>query len=313
VLSLSIFSSSAVCPFEGPLQVNNQYPIFLSANKPYLEKAVMENSLSFSLSHSSTFTVQNSGQWEINLDMEITELNLRYKRIIREVLELNLDVPVLIFGGGVMDGFLDWYHDTFGFSAYGKSQRPLHNFLYEVKKDGNLIIRGRSGLGLGDVRLTVKKPIISGDRFHLALKGDVELPTGSSTRGFGNGSVDAGFAVLLDKLFFHAVMTHWNLGAVFPGDVRVHEHVGLKNFIYGGAAIEAALGKGFSALAQIQGQSAIYPETDLLAVDREAYLLVIGGRYALKRGTSFELSLAEDVNTSGAPDFIVNMTYKIVL
>lgn len=309
IISLTFFLSSPALSFEGPLQANNLYPIFLHADQQYLEKAGLESSISYSLSHSSTYTVQSSGQWDIFLDMEITALNFRYKRIIKDVAEFDMDVPLLIIGGGFMDGFLEEYHSAFGFPDYGRSARPENEFLYEVRRDDNLIIKGRSGVRLGDIRLAVKKPLIISDGFGLSVKGDVELPVGNEKEGFGNGSIDAGIAVLLDKKITDNIMTYANLGFVFPGDVRGYEKVDLNNFVYGGAGVEAYIGKGISFLAQLQGQSQIYPETDLLAVDRDAWLLVIGGRYKTGK-RSFDLSLTEDINTSGAPDFILNLTYK---
>jgi hypothetical protein len=107
-------------------------------------------------------------------------------------------------------------------------------------------------------------------------------------------------------------MAYVNLGAVFPGDVRGHEKLNLKNFVYGGAGVEAVVREGLSLLVQLHGQSPIYPETDLLAIDRDAYLLVIGGRYKTGK-RSFDLSLTEDINAAGAPDFILNLTYKVNL
>jgi hypothetical protein len=80
---------------------------------------------------------------------------------------------VLILGAGFMDGFLEEYHDTFGFSDYGRSERPKNEFLYEVKRDGALIIQGKSGVRLGDIRLALKKSLISSDDFGLSVKGDV--------------------------------------------------------------------------------------------------------------------------------------------
>jgi hypothetical protein len=157
MISILFYPLSSANSFDGPLQVKNQYPIFLHANQQYIDKASLENSMSFSLSHSSTYTVQESGHWTINLDMEITELNLRYKRIIRDMFEINLDLPVLIIGAGFMDGFLADYHDTFGFADYGRSARPHNAFLYEVRRDGRLIIKGSSSAKLGDIRLAVKK------------------------------------------------------------------------------------------------------------------------------------------------------------
>lgn len=310
VLLLSPAAASASA--EGPLQIKNQHPLFLHINQPYLEKAEIENSMSYSLSHSSTYTVQSSGHWVMDLDMEITELNFRYKRIVRDLAEIGLDIPVLYIGGGFMDGFLESYHDTFGFSDYGRSARPDNDFLYEVRRDGNLIVRGESGFGLGDIRLTLKKPLIASDGFRLSIKGDLELPAGDANKGFGSGSVDAGLSILLDKSITGNIMTYWNFGGVLAGDVKGHQTLDVDNFIYGGAAIEARINEKLSLIAQVTGQTAIYPETDLLAVDSEAWMLAFGGRYNTGKG-NIELSLTEDINTSGAPDFIVNLTYKRTL
>ncbi|MBI4697376.1 MAG: DUF3187 family protein [Nitrospirae bacterium] len=310
IVNLIVLSCSAAYSFDGPFQVRNQYPIFIHADEPFLDKAVMENSLSLSLSHSSTYTVQSSGHWDIYLDMEITEVNLRYKRIIKNFIEFDMDVPVLVFSSGLMDGFLHDYHKAFGFPDYGRSQRPLNELLYEVRRDGKLIVKGSSGIGLSDIRLALKKQLVSSDGFGLSIKADVELPTGSAKKGFGNGSIDAGVSLLLDKRITDSIMTYWNLGAVFPGNVRGYEKINLKNYIHGGAAIEAALSSKFSMLVQLQGQSAIYPTTDLSAVDRAGFLLVFGGRYS-SGINSFDLSLSEDIHTTGAPDFILNLSYKM--
>ncbi len=309
VILLLIMPVSTAISFEGPLQVKNQYPIFLHADQQYLEKAAMENSMSYSLSHSSTYTVQQSGEWTINLDMEITEINFRYRRIIKDLFEFNLDLPIIILGGGFMDGFLEDYHDTFGFSDYGRSERPHNDFLYEVKRNGNTIIDGKSGINIGDIRLAVKKPLLSSDNFTLSLRGDVEIPVSSAKEGYSNGSFDAGVSVLLDKRITDRIMTHFNLGYVFPGDVKGHERLDIKNFVHGGAAIDAVLSENWNFIIQVQGQSAIYPETDLRAVDRDAWLIAVGGRYQTETGT-LEFSLTEDLSTAGAADFIINLTYK---
>ncbi len=302
----------AASSFEGPLQVRNLYPIFLHADQQYLEKAAVENSMSYSLSHSSTYTVQESGDWVIHLDMEITELNFRYRRIVSDLFELNVDIPVLVVGRGFMDGFLENYHSTFGFADYGRSQRPQNDFLYEVRREGRLIVKGRSGVRLGDIRLAVKKPLISRDGLGLSLRGDVEIPVSSARQGFSNGSPDAGLSVLLDRRVTGRIMTYWNLGAVFPGDLRAYERMDINNFVTGGISVEAVVKPGLSLIVQLQGQSAVYPVTDLLAVDRDAYLIIFGGRYKTG-GRSLDLSLTEDINTAGAPDFILNLTYKIDL
>jgi hypothetical protein len=310
ILIISIFTLP--CPlysFDGPLQVKNQYPVFLHAGQPYMEKASPENSFSVGISHSSTYTVDSSGTWLVSLDMEITELNLRYKRLIGDAVEVGLDVPVIWFSDGFLDGFLESYHDAFNFPDYGRKERPNNEFLYEVRRNDVLLINSETGAGLGDIRFTLKKPLISESSFALAVKADLELPTGNSIKGYGNGNVDGGISILIDRNIGNRVMTHWNLGVIFPGDVNAYRKIDLDNFIFGGGAIEVEAGSKFSVLAQVQAQSSIYPETDLDAVDSPAYLLAIGGRYDTGDDV-FELSLTEDLSESGAPDFIINLTYK---
>jgi hypothetical protein len=65
----------------------------------------------------------------------------------------------------------------------------------------------------------------------------------------------------------------------------------------------------FSLLAQVTVQTSPWPKTGISQIDTPSILLVLGGRYYVNSG-SFEFSLAEDPNTSGAPDFILNLSCK---
>ena len=62
-------------------------------------------------------------------------------------------------------------------------------------------------------------------------------------------------------------------------------------------------------LAQLIVQTSPYPHTGISQIDDVGMILVLGGRYYVDNG-SFELSLTEDPNTTGAPDFIFNVTCK---
>ena len=330
LLTLFLFFSmpADVQSFSGPLQVKNQFPMFIHANPPYLEKALPETSFSASLSHSSIFTVQNSGAWVIDMDMELTELNLRYKHNMKSIGEFGIDLPFIAFGNGFLDGFLESFHDLIGDSdPYGRSGRPKDDFLYEIRHGqftdllaergsgvpGNTaVVLGRTGTGLGDIRLTFKRPLIVTERYTLSIKGALELPTGDAKEGYGNGSADAGLYILYDRLLTDNIMSHWNMGAVFPGDVKGYITIDLKNFIYGGAAIEIDISQKWDILFQLQAQSPVYPETDLLAIDENAYLLVFGCRY-YKDNNSIEFSITEDMNSTGAPDVTANLSYKLNL
>ena len=301
--------SSSALPFEGPLQVKNQFPIFLPVDQPYLEQASTETSFSLSLSHSSVFVIRDSAQWSAHLDIELTELDLRFKKDIPDLFELGVDVPVVRATEGFMDRPLAWLHETLGTGDYGRHTRPYNDFLYDVKKDGMPLIEGDNGrAGFGDVRLTLKKKITGTDPV-VSILADVELPTGNARVGYGNGSVDSSLAMLLDKDLGTETKLYANLGVVFPGDLKAFQTVGLDNFIYAGAGIEALVWPHVNLLAQLMVQTSPYPHTGISQIDNTGMILVLGGRYYTDTG-SFELSLTEDPNTSGAPDFILNFTCK---
>ncbi len=320
--------STTCYAFSGPLQVKNQFPIFIHANQPYLERAMPETSFSASLSHSSVFTVQNSGEWVIDMDMEITELNVRYKHYIKSIGEVGVDLPFVAFSHGFLDGFLESYHDLISDpDPYGRSVRTRDSFLYEIRQgeftgllaergsgsQGNTaVVLGRTGTGLGDIHLTLKRPLIVSDNYRLSIKGDLELPTGDAKEGYGNGSTDAGISFLYDRKLSDKVMSYWNISAVFPGDVDGYGNIDLSNFVHGGSAIEIDILQRWDMLFQLQVQSPVYPETDLLAIDWTAYLLAFGCRY-YNGSNSIEFSITEDINSSGAPDFTANISYKVHL
>ena len=311
ILSFLIISflSSTAYAFDGPLQVKNQFPLFLHITAPSLERTIIENSFSTSLSYSSVYLTRDVSEWSMGLDMEIAELNLRFKKTIRDFLELGVELPVLSFNSGFMDDFLHTYHSASGFSDYGRHNRPENKFLYEVRRNGVLIVKGETGrIGIGDIKFTLKKPLLTGDPA-VSIKGDIELPTGDAKTGFGNGSIDAAIALLVDKNIGETFRAHVNLGGVFPGDLRGHERVHLRTFMYGGAALEAALRKNVTLIGQLFIQQSPFPETGIGQVDRTAVLLSLGGRY-YSGNNILEVSLTEDPNTAGAADFTLNCSLK---
>ncbi|MEJ2697141.1 MAG: DUF3187 family protein, partial [Candidatus Sulfobium sp.] len=295
--------------FEGPLQVNNQFPLFLTVDSPRLETATTGTSFAAAFSYSSVYMVHHSDSWTVNLDMEVADLDLRYRKNFPGLFELGIEVPVLSFSSGFMDGFLESYHSTFGFGDYGRSNRPENEFLYEVRHNGETVIRGRNGrIGIGDIRLWAKREILTGDPV-VSLRVDVELPTGDASSGFGSGGFDTGVACLVNKKISEKFMSYLNIGVVFPGNLRAVDTVDLETFPYGGAGIEAGPWGNFSFLGQILFQGSPYPDTSISQIDRTAALLSFGARYRTGKN-SLEFSFTEDPSTSGAPDFTLNLSYR---
>jgi hypothetical protein len=296
--------------FDGPLQVRNQFPLFLPLDPPFLESAAVRDSVSVSLTHSSVYMTKRSVSWMIKMDFELTELAIKLKKKVGDRSEIGLDVPFLRPTEGFLDRPLASFHNTLRTKDYGRNERPHNEFLYALARNGRPVIKAENDKsGMGDARLTFKQELSGGFPL-VSVMGSLELPTGDAMEGYGNGSYDGSLAVLVDIDLGKTYRGYGNAGAVFPGPLRGYETVPMRSYYFSGIVIEAAWWENFSAIVQTMVASSPYPNTGIRKVDLPGVTLVIGGRYSSGPG-SLEFSLTEDLNTTGAPDFIVNATGKI--
>jgi len=301
--------SGGAYAFEGPLQVRNQFPLFMHADAPGLESARTGDSFTAGFSYSSVYMAKQSAEWNVLLDFELAMLDLQYRKVVGHDLELGIRVPVINFNGGFMDSFLNDFHRTFNLPNYNRNERPLNEFAYEVRKNGQLMIKGASGgAGLGDIRLSAKKMIFTGDPA-VSISAGLELPTGDAHKGYGNGSLDADLSVMADKRLSDRIMAYVNAGIIFPGDVKAEQTIRLKESFYAGGGLEYLVTPELGLIGQAIFQTSPYPKTGIGNIDRASVLAVFGCRYT-KAKDSIEFSLTEDPNTAGAPDFTVNFSYK---
>lgn len=296
--------------FDGPLQVRNQFPIFLPLDPPYLESAAVRDSATIALSHSSVYVVATVQPWTVNMDLELTELNIRLKKTLGVWTELGLDIPFLRPTEGFLDQPLDKFHDALGTGDYGRSARPYNEFLYEVLYQGKpVIIPECDKAGIGDVRLTVKR-VVKDAKPLVSLMANVEFPTGNAKTGYGNGSIDAAFAVLVDLDLGNQYRGYGNVGLVVPGDLKGYQTIPMRTYAYAGFGVEAAWWDRVSIIVQTVVAGSPYPTTGIRQIDWPGILLTFGGRYSFS-SSSLEFSLTEDPDTAGAPDFIANVTYMM--
>ena len=104
-------------------------------------------------------------------------------------------------------------------------------------------------------------------------------------------------------------MSYWNIGVVFPGDLKAMQTVQIKTYPYAAAALEAALWKHVSLNGQVYFQRSPFPKSEIGQIDRIAALLTLGARYSSERNSA-EFSVTEDPNTAGAPDVIFSLGLK---
>lgn len=291
----------------GPMTVINSHPLFISVASPSLRSAVPENTFALHINYSSTFLLEESREWEASIDLETAVAMFTFTRKLGELTEVGIEIPFISYNSGFLDGFLDAYHSTFGFPDYGRSSRPLNDYLFTVSRRGSVVVKGESGeVAPGDLRVSVKQALVAGDPF-VSMYAFAELPSGDADRGYGNGDFDWGVAILVDKTLSESITIYLNGGYVFTDSFRAEETFSLESFPYGSAGIRWAYSPALDVITQLSAQGSPY-ETGIRELDEPAVVLSLGGKYSFSPHLWAGISFSEDLNTAGAPDFMVEGT-----
>ena len=302
--------------FYGPVGVRNLLPTILNLQGPRFTEARLRDSLNMSLSHSTVYMVTSKGPWSVALDMEMTEFTLGMRRVVAERVEVSVDLPIVVLSRGFMDSFINTYHRILGLPNYGREFGERNAFHYRLwnSSRGSGIDFTDEAYGVGDISLGGKVLIIDRPKSRVSLTAALEVPSGSYRDGIGNGRLDLGVAILSDHQIRDNIWSYLTLGVIIPGGIRSGGKMKLRGYIYGGGAFEAYPFKGprltnLGIIGELTVQTSPYPETSIEQVDTPAVIIGGGGRYRTARG-ALDLTITEDLNARGSPDFTLNITMR---
>jgi hypothetical protein len=140
------------------------------------------------------------GVFSAELDLEISRLNLAGRYGVAPGWDLELEVPLLYFGSGFLDHTIAQVEQAFGKLKPRRRDQVEDSFSYYLHRDGEVVLAGREGFGLGDVAVTAKHQLRAAGRGgpDVALRTTLKLPTGRSTTGFGGGEADVAVGAVAD-------------------------------------------------------------------------------------------------------------------
>lgn len=301
---------------KGPLPTRTQNPIYLQFLAMPLERATTLNRRQFETEVSVTF----SNIFELNLedenyvaDMELwrTAFNFRYG--FTENLDVSLELAFLSQFGGFLDGFIDGYHNTFGFPNGGREFRSQNDFAFSLSQDGNSIFSyDQQRLGVSDSTLRFKynlSKMFSLKKIKLATALAVKFPVGEKNAGLSSGHFDFGMSFFLEKNF-KRLHLHSQLGTVFLGGHDDIDSFLRWGFVQFGQSVEYQLTNSLSALVQITGHTSGLKNFSATELSSPVVDLSIGaaGSVALKNSWAdefyYKFAFSEDITSQGpAIDF----------
>lgn len=308
-----------------PFQVRNLSPtalvhgLSIAETPNLLQAGTVTANTRFDLANHATLNTHDSlnagGGESIHLDGEtyVATLGVRYG--ITDQLQVGIDLPWVWHSRGVMDGFINDWHDFFGFPNGDRDTLKNDQLDYLYTRDGEERLRRQDEVdGVGDLRLQLAWQFKRTDQSAFTLQAQAKAPTGDAHKLTGSEAWDLSLALSSQRDFplgdgrgalWGGVGVSW-LG---DGEVLAED---VEDF-----AANGWLGAGWSPLewlalkVQIDSHSALY-DSDLGELGEPAVILTMGGALALGENTLLEIGVGEDLNVNASPDvtFHLNLAYS---
>jgi hypothetical protein len=233
------------------------------------------------------------------VDEESVEADLTLSRGVGDW-QLRATLPVINRSGGVLDGFINGWHNFFGLPQGDRPLVPKNAYSILYQRVGLPALDAPSGTALGDLALEAGHPLVVTPDGRLEGWAGVEAPTGSRSHLTGDGALDAAAWVAGET----RLSSRWTLagraGASYVGGSVTglpYEHaVGFATATLGWDWTEH-----LAAVLQFDAHSAIARGSDINFLE-QAVQMTIGGRYRFDSGTLFEFGCVEDIEVDHSPD-----------
>ncbi|HEX7035313.1 MAG TPA: DUF3187 family protein [Pseudomonadales bacterium] len=290
-----------------PLPVRNLSPLAQVLGLPHAqgERVAARLQSAITVEHSNNFTADEAGETAVVFDGSTTVTTLGLHGGFGERWEWAIEIPYVHHGGGFTDGFIEDYHDLFGFPDGDRDEAPRDRIDYRMAAAGHayLNVTDRES-GIGDLRLQLGHVLHQTTGRQLLARAMIELPTGDEETLTGSGSTDASFWLELVEARW---LARWNAtvtaagGVTFIGDELVPDQRSAVGTAHLG--VHVPVGRRVTLRGQLDGHSELV-QSDLEPFRGAALLGTLGATIALSSAVQLDLGLVEDLTPERAPDVV---------
>lgn len=257
------------------------------------------------LDYSSHFVEQSAPGEALIFDGETTRAALIFRRGLGDSWQASIEIPFVDHSGGLADGFIDDFHDTFGFSDGGRNNAPRDEQRFRYERNGRAaLVVDDSPSGIGDVRLGLKKRLAGLGDWGAAIAGELKLPTGDADRLTGSGAADVALWASVGNN--QRGQSRWRFlaggGGLYSGEGEVLEAQRVQATAFGWATLGYALTPAVVVQVQAYAHSAFYEDSNLDALDGVAVQGALGFDWRILAQSSLAFAIVEDLNAGASPD-----------
>lgn len=302
-----------------PFQVTNQSPLVRVYGFPTVSEAGITSSgswvVTLGMDVASNYTEHSTATEQILLDGEsyVWKLGMRYG--LGERYEVGVSIPVIMDGGGFLDGFIEGWHRTFGLPQGGRDTVARNKLAYRYVKNGTQqLLVTQDSTGLGDILLTgaVRLYDNQDDSAHdnVALRGGIKLPTGDSGRLQGSGAIDVSLSLcgsMNSRTEWGTLGVYGSLGGMYLGNSDILSDQQNRGILFGLAGLGWSPAEWIVFKVQVDGQSPLYHGSSLAELSSVPWILTMGGTVVFPGEYQLDIGVSEDVAVGASPDVALHL------
>lgn len=275
--------------------------------EPFREPSPGRWQVDVGLEYASTIEYNRVSGAAFFLDSELLRLRARVHHDLGPRAFLLGEAELLGAYDGVLDGFLEWYHDLLGIEIPERERRPPNDFLYAADLPGRSPVLRRPGdLFLGDLRIG------AGFRPHPRLQTvlALTLPTNSGPPGYGRDAVSASLLNTLRLPVTPRLMVEAGLAGGYTPAGGPLEDLQHELFAAGSGGLRWRFWGRQSLFGNLFVHSPYYRDTGIPALDRRELSVDFGWILAGEGGRELRVGMTEDLEPGGPA---VDLVFRIGL
>lgn len=309
LIGLLAASGAAAQLADEPLMWRNSSVVAATAGLPRARSASLpqpgETRADVLLEFASHFSSRADADQSVWLDGETASLVGRFEHGLAPGWAVSLELTALQHSGGFLDGIINQWHDWFGLPDSGRDDVASDQLLmvWQVAGEQRFLVTERQR-GMADLRLGLARTLHVSDARDIALRLDVELPTGSAASLRGSGGVNLAASLVWSEreaLAHWGLVSHAGLGMVRPtgddllGD-SLQDWVGIGYWTLAWPVTERLVLKG-----QLDGHTRL-SDSGLREVGGWSLQGGLGAAWQMNHGHALEFAIYEDLRPDSAPD-----------
>ncbi len=285
-----------------PLSLSSVVPLPGAAGVPAPDTWTANLSLQVSNTLNAVHAGGRHGEETLLIDGETAVADVTVLRGFGSGLAAGLHLPLVTYGGGVLDHFLDEYHRVLGLPRGQRPAAPRNRLRFLYRRNGRTLLDvDHSGGGVGDLSLLVVKRWRETAAGRVALHARIQIPLGQDDPLLGGQAWGyANWMVAERALHDRWRWSAW-LGWGTQQDRRLLAGLHKGTVGYGGLALDWRWRPRWLLRAQLDARTALFRDSDLDLLGPSA-VLTLGGELDLGGGWRLQGAVAEDLLVGAAPD-----------